>query len=554
MTSLALLAFLPSLFFQAAPSAYSPEHATKILEAAPKAIESITAKGIEKQVRKFTSPEWEGRLTGTPGQEKAAAWFQKEFESFGLDPMGEEMEDGKRSWYQHYPVTLFGIKDESGLFDAEGRRICKAGGWFNMRRLLATGKDLDVKGKLAFVGRWPEAKTLDDEDLGDLEGRIAVYSMAMPTLGKRFESMPGIYRAMYLMGKFNPLVSNAARQAKNAGALACIVLLEEYTPVFQALGNTTGLCRGTPTVVRGHRDRLRGGGMGMGVGSTTPVFVAGGKDTQDILTAMGLEPKQVFGEQVPARVVSRKEVRLRALPFYEKTQASNTVGILRGQEQGEDGGEAVILSCHMDHNGRSFDGGAFWGADDNGSGCSTVLEIARAFSKLSKAERPKHSVIFLAVSGEERGLWGSSHFANDPTWPLDRILADINMDMIGRSTEKVPHDAIAVTPTNRMSKYSSLTRDAVFLGQAFGLEFKSGDKFYQRSDHINFAKKGIPIVFFCDDEHPDYHMVTDTADKLEYDKLEKLARLSFLIAYRVATGVLIPEDIGRRPSWFAEKD
>jgi Peptidase family M28 len=553
MSTVALLALVPSLFFQAAPSVYSPENATKILESAPKAMQTITAEGIEKQVRMLTSPELEGRLTGTPGQKKAAAWFQKQFESFGLEPLGDETEDGKRSWYQNYPVTLFGIKDESGLYDSEGKRLSQAGGWFNMRRLLATKKDLDVKAKLAFVGRWPAARKLEEEDLGELDGKIAVYSIKMPKLGKRFGRMPGIYQSMYLMGKFNALVNGAARQAKNAAALSCVVLLEEFTPVFQALANTAGICRGTPLVSLGHKDRLRGGGMGFGGGGGSPLFVAGGKDATAILAYLGLKVDQVFGDQVPKRVVSAKEIQLRALPFSEKTQAPNTVGILRGTEKGEDD-KAVVISCHMDHNGRSFDGGAFWGADDNGSGSGTVIEMARAFSKLSKDESPKHSVIFLAVSGEEKGLWGSAHFANNPTWPVANILANINMDMIGRSTEKVPHNAIAVTPTNRMSKYSTLARDAVFLGQAFELEFKSGDKFYQRSDHINFAKKGIPIVFFCDDEHPDYHMVTDTADKLEYDKLEKLGRLSFLIGYRVATGALVPGQVGRRPSWFAEKD
>ncbi len=552
MSSLALLAVLPSLFFQAAPSTYSPEHAARVVEAAPKAMEGITAKGIEKQVRYLTSIELEGRLTGTPGQKKAAAWFQKQFESFGLEPMGEETQNGNRSWYQNYPVTLFGIKEESGLYDEQGKRVCKFGGWFNLRRLLAQQKDLDVQGQLAFVGRWPDARNIDEEKLRDLKDRIAVYSMKMPTLSKRFGRMPGIYQSMYLMGKFNPLVNGAARHAKNAGALGCIVLLEEYTPVFQALANTAGVCRGTPLVVRGHKDKLRGGGMGFGGGGGSPLFVAGGQDAKDILKAMGLKARHAFSQESPGQVISRLKIHLRALPFREKTQAPNTVAVLRGSDEESD--EALIFSCHMDHNGRSFDGGAFWGADDNGSGSGTVLEIARAFSQLPKAERPKHSVIFLAVSGEEKGLWGSAHYAKNPTWPIDKVLADINMDMIGRSTKKVPHNAIAVTPTNRMSKYSTLTRDAVFLGQAFDLEFKSGDKFYARSDHINFAKMGIPIVFFCDDEHPDYHMVTDTPDKLEYDKLEKLARLAFLLGYRVATGALIPERLGRQPSWFHAKD
>ncbi|MEZ5988136.1 MAG: M28 family peptidase [Planctomycetota bacterium] len=98
----------------------------------------------------------------------------------------------------------------------------------------------------------------------------------------------------------------------------------------------------------------------------------------------------------------------------------------------------------------------------------------------------------------------------------------------------------------------NLTRDAVFLGQELGMRFTNGDKFC-RSDHINFARKGIPIVFFCDDEHPDYHMTTDTPDKLEYDKLERIGRISFLVGCHVTQGVYVPDSLGSKEDWFSDR-
>ena len=110
-----------------------------------------------------------------------------------------------------------------------------------------------------------------------------------------------------------------------------------------------------------------------------------------------------------------------------------------------------------------------------------------------------------------------------------------------------------MTPSYRRPEFSTLSRETAWLGQAFGMKFVSGDKFYKRSDHYNFAKKKIPIMFFSDDEHPDYHMTTDTADKLDYDKLQKLGRLAFLVGYRTANRTGRPKRLGRQKGWIDQQ-
>ncbi len=125
------------------------------------------------------------------------------------------------------------------------------------------------------------------------------------------------------------------------------------------------------------------------------------------------------------------------------------------------------------------------------------------------------------------------------------------MDMLGRSTKKVTEHQVALTPTFKHRSFNTLARETAWLGKAFDLEMVDGDRFYGRSDHFNFARKRIPVVFFCDDEHPDYHMVTDTPDKLEFGKIERISRLAFLLGYRWGLRKAVPEKLGAKGSWEA---
>ena len=229
----------------------------------------------------------------------------------------------------------------------------------------------------------------------------------------------------------------------------------------------------------------------------------------------------------------------------DKAMGSNVVAVLEGTSKKA---EAVVFSAHHDHVGRRLDGDVFNGADDNASGTSGLLEIAEAFA--SGGAKPARSIVFLSVSGEELGLWGSDWFAAHPTWPLDRIVADVNIDMIGRAGRDGDGPiTMMVTPSHQHAKYSTIVRDAVGMADRFGIRFTSGDTYYERSDHFNFAKNGVPVVFFCDGEHPDYHQVTDTADRLVYDRMEAVARLAFWTGWNVANAKGRPQELGQQEHW-----
>jgi Zn-dependent M28 family amino/carboxypeptidase len=206
--------------------------------------------------------------------------------------------------------------------------------------------------------------------------------------------------------------------------------------------------------------------------------------------------------------------------------------------------EYVILSAHMDHVGvgTPVNGDSIYnGADDNGSGTAGLLEVAQALASLPLADRPRRSIIILHVSGEEKGLLGSRWFADNPTVPVEQIVANINVDMIGRNSP----DSVVVIG----KEYSTLGEvvDRVNASRPELRLVTSDDlwpeeRFFFRSDHFNFARREIPSIFFFTGVHEDYHRPSDTVDKLDLDKTERISRLIFHIALEIANDPA-------RPTW-----
>lgn len=211
-------------------------------------------------------------------------------------------------------------------------------------------------------------------------------------------------------------------------------------------------------------------------------------------------------------------------------------------EGSEKPNEIVVISAHYDHVGTK-DGEVYNGADDDGSGTSALLELAQAFQIAKKeGHGPKRSILFLHVTGEEHGLHGSRFYSENPLFPLENTVADVNIDMIGRRDEIHPNtnNYVYIIGANRLS--SDLDFVCAIMNQKYvnlDLDYRFNDPkdpnhFYERSDHYNFAKHGIPSVFFFNGVHADYHKKTDEPDKIEYDALAKRAQLAFVTAWELA--------------------
>lgn len=218
----------------------------------------------------------------------------------------------------------------------------------------------------------------------------------------------------------------------------------------------------------------------------------------------------------------------------------NVVAFLKGSEKPE---EILVISSHYDHVGIDDEGNIYNGADDDGSGTVGILEIAEAFMQASKdGYTPKRSILFLNVTGEEKGLVGSKYYTDNPIFPLANTVANLNIDMIGR----IDPDHAGNSNYVYLIGSDKLSTDLHELSEAVNarymnldLDYKYNDendpnRFYYRSDHYNFAKNNIPIIFYFNGTHADYHKPTDTPDKIEYELLAKRARLVFLTAWEVA--------------------
>lgn len=219
--------------------------------------------------------------------------------------------------------------------------------------------------------------------------------------------------------------------------------------------------------------------------------------------------------------------------------SENIWAFIKGSEKPD---EILVISAHYNHVGTK-NGEVYNGADDDGSGTVALLEIAQAFKKAQKdGFGPKRSILFLHVTGEEHGLHGSRYYSENPLFPLANTVADINIDMIGRRDKLHPdtNNYIYVIGSDRLStELHTINEEANSKYTNLELDYKYNDrndpeKIYYRSDHYNFAKHGIPSIFFFNGVHDDYHMPTDTPDKIEYDALTKRTQLAFTLAWELA--------------------
>jgi Zn-dependent M28 family amino/carboxypeptidase len=243
----------------------------------------------------------------------------------------------------------------------------------------------------------------------------------------------------------------------------------------------------------------------------------------------------------PQSFISSSSAKLHFVNNTERLKGQNVAGYLEGTDKKN---ELLVITAHYDHLGKK-DTLIYHGADDDGSGTSAVIELAKVFNKAKHdGHGPRRSILFMTVSGEEKGLLGSSYYVEHPLFPLSQTVADLNIDMIGRTDPK--HDSLGIrnyiyiigsdklsTQLHRINENANMTYTKLDLDYTYN---SPGDKhrFYYRSDHYNFAKNNIPVIFYFNGTHADYHRPTDTIDKIDFDLLAKRAQLVFFTAWDLA--------------------
>lgn len=252
---------------------------------------------------------------------------------------------------------------------------------------------------------------------------------------------------------------------------------------------------------------------------------------RDQYKKMGVPGGAPYGEYfqvVPGKAFGKPEL-----------SSENVLAYIEGREFPD---EVLVISAHLDHVGMK-DGEVFNGADDDGSGTIALLELAEAFKQaVNDGYGPRRSILFLHVTGEEIGLKGSSYYANNPVYPMENTIADLNIDMIGRidPTQKDNPDYVYLIGSDMLSQdlhdiSEAANKKSVNMRLDYTYNGKNDpNRFYYRSDHYNFAKNNVPVIFYFNGVHEDYHKATDTPDKIEYELYQRRIKLIFATAWDLA--------------------
>jgi hypothetical protein len=463
------------------------------------AAETITDRDLRGRIEILAHDSMLGRDTPGPGLERAAGYVISEFRRLGLHPAGEH-----GTYVQRFGVSRWTVDTAASSLElaAHGRRVGAAFG----HAVRVIGGDVSGRpiGGNAVLVAGPLTRELTRNP--GLRGRIVLltpdFARPLPfDLGDRVDEIAAVARAVILLS--NRDSSTFIRRIDSS-------LEPRLTPDFR---DGEG---GAPVV------EVRESGFGA-------VVAAAGLDLPRLRSLDRALVRELPGLRVDLRIARR---------FIERAEAPNLAAVLAGSDRRRRR-EYVVISAHLDHVGvrpGRIDS-IFNGADDNASGVAALLEMAEAFSR--REARPARSLLFLVPSGEEKGLWGSAYYVEHPTVPLRDIVADLNMDLIGRNWG----DSVIVTGPEMSTLGATLSRVSAAhpeLRMAPLADRWPEERIFYRSDHYNFAVKGVPVLFFTSGTHADYHQPSDAADRIDTEKASRLARLVFHLGAAVANAPARP--------------
>lgn len=504
---------------------------------ASKYAELITGKNLKKHLTIIASDEFEGRETGTEGQRKAAAYIETQFKATGLKPA--EALNGYQQLYPLYQDSLVSTELKAGKAEAVFGKD-----FISPMNTNETGK---FKGKkIVFIGYGIDDKAYSDYTGVDVKGKVVVFFLGEPKKDGKYLISGGARGSEWTFPGISKKLALAASKGA-AGALVINTMQETFNQRAVDNGKKTGV-----------------------------YFPRAAATTDKAINYAQLShafAKSILGNEFDALLASAKafeqfktnslEKKVKISFSFNKYRsvinASNVIGVIEGTDKKD---EFVFLTGHYDHLGMR-DGKIYYGADDDGSGTCAVIQMAEAFAKAAaEGHRPRRTLVFMTVSGEEKGLWGSEYYSDHPVFSLDKTSADLNTDMVGRiDTERKTADTLNYVYVIGHDKLSSdlpiINEGANNKNTQLVLDYKYDDpndqnRIYFRSDHYNFARKGVPILFFYDGMlKADYHKPTDTVDKINWDLYEKRVRMIFYTAWEIANrdGMLkrdIPLNMGTR--------
>lgn len=480
---------------------------------------TIKAEDLKAHLDTLSSDAFEGRETGTPGIDKAADYISNYIGTLDLPKIGDES-----TYFQNVQITF--TRGSANKLLINGQRFKHLWDYLSFPGRNKSLPKLTTE-EVVFLGYG-----IDDPRYSDYRGNDVKDKVIMIYDGEPLnqDSISIITKTKQLSHWSNSW-RNKLIAARNHGVKLVMIIEDDIKGELSK-----------------NRNKLLGGSMTLGDKSQfkEPYANSIAISSNIAKEIMSTELSDVIKirDDIKAKGRSKQKVLKAKIEFEQDItrrllEGVNIMAFIEGSSKKD---EIVIVSAHFDHVGKKGDD-VFNGANDNASGTSTVLEIAEAFAQAKKnGEGPKRSVLCLLVSGEEKGLLGSAYYTDKPVFPLENTVVDINVDMVGRSDVKYENDPdyIYVIGSDRLStdlhkineaanqRYTQLTLDYTYNSAS------DPNRYYFRSDHYNFAEKGIPAIFFFNGTHADYHRPSDTAEKIDFEQMRKTGQLIFHTAWELS--------------------
>ena len=491
----------------------------------PRGADQIDVGRLRADLSFIASDELEGRDTPSRGLDLAARYLAARLQALGLKPAGD---DG--SYFQRFGTTRRTVDPAKATLTL-GDQSFSFGDDF-----LASAPGT-ADGALVYVGHGHVVKKKDLDAYGgvDVKGKILVAHAGLPD---------GVTRAD-LRGESGPETwESPASYAARHGALG-VVLVPDYATLagWRTSRDNAATARGSLTV-----DAFQAGRP-----APVPVVTASMPLVSAIFSGESITASDVakWAQDHKAHAVvaldEKKRLRMELGARVEAVPTQNVVAIYEGGDSALKQ-EYVALGAHYDHIGVSTTGTDRInnGADDDGSGTVALLNMAEALVRGSV--RTKRSWLFVWHAGEEKGLWGSRYFVEHPPVPLDKVVVQLNVDMIGRSRKNGesgnnvltgPNETYVIGSKMMSSALGSLSErvNKDYLDLSFNYKYdepSDPNRFFFRSDHYNYAKKGVPIIFYFSGVHADYHRASDEIGAIDFGKMERVARTIYATAYALA--------------------
>ena len=471
-------------------------------KSAVKFANTITADDMKKHLYTIASKEFEGRETPSPGLEKAANYIETNFRNFGLLP------GNNGSYRLQYPLYRDSMLSSNFTINGIPYQLNK-----DYQPLTSNFSGELRFSEVVFAGYGIVDEGRDDYSNLKVAGKLVMVVDGGPSDFK--PSRRGFRSSTSMFGKITAAMNN--------GATGLLIVSTNFPRrMFNATSNWS---------LTGYKASQSPFTFEISQGLALSIL---GKDGENLL-------ERVKTNEVPLKTYS-SDIAMTYMKTTKTTYVSNVMGMIEGTDKKD---EYVFLTAHYDHIGKR-DTVINYGADDDGSGTTGILELAQAFSEAKKAGKgPRRTIIFMTVSGEEKGLWGSNYYSNHPVYPLDKTSVDLNIDMIGRidtifDKKKDSLNYVYVIGDDKLSSdLAPITEEVNKTYMKMNLDRRYNDlsdpnRFYYRSDHYNFADKGVPIIFYFNGVHADYHRPTDTPDKINYPLMARRAQLVFYTAWNMA--------------------